>query len=157
MMKRKGAGMEIQALKLIITDEDIAPLVPRITAQNPQVKNVQFQLAADGVHVTGSYQVMVPVPFETCWALSARNGKLAVQLAHFKVVGFGGGMFKQVIMSALAEAVQKEEGVEVDGDMILINPDVVLAKNGVALQSNLTAVHCGPGRLIVEAGQTTPT
>jgi hypothetical protein len=153
MMKEKGAGMEIKALRLIITQEDIERIIPQFTAQNPQVKNLQVRLAADGLIVTGSYQVMVGVPFETSWHLSARGGKLAAQLANLKVVGFGGGMFRGMIMSALAEALQKEDGVEVDGEMILVDPERLLEKKGIPLQANLSAVHCESGRLVVEAGE----
>lgn len=145
--------MEIQALRLLVTEQDINAIVARALAREPQVRDVQVRLAAEGVHVTGVYPTaFMNVKFQTLWEVSAVAGKVAARLADIKVVGLPVSMLRGVIMAAVAEATAKEDALRIEGDRILFDPERILAKNGVTGQINLTAVHCAPGNLTIEAG-----
>jgi hypothetical protein len=149
--------IEIQALKLLITAQALEQVIPHILAQNPQLKELKIELKPDGVHVSGVYHMVVNIPFETVWELSAREGQLAACFANLQVSGLGGGMLKPALLAALREAIKKEEGVQLDGETLLVDIDRVLGKHGLILRSNLTAVQCGDGNVVVQsAAPATP-
>jgi hypothetical protein len=145
--------MEIHLLKLLVTEHDINTLVARVLANEPQVRDVKVTLGPEGVHVSGVYPTaFMSVRFQTLWAVSVEDGKVAAKLSDLKVVGLPVTMLRPAIMSALAEAVAKEDTVEVKGDHLLFDPNRVLAKNGLTGATNLTAVRSEPGQLVIEAG-----
>jgi len=143
--------IEIQALKLLITEQALDQVIPQILAKNPQLKELRIKLTPEGANVSGVYHMVVNVPFEAVWELSAQEGQLAARLGNLKVSGLGGGMLKPALLGALREAVKKEEGVRLDGETLLVDIDKVLGKHGLVLRSNLTAIRCGDGHVVVES------
>jgi hypothetical protein len=146
--------MEIQSLRLLITQHDVELGVPRLLADNPQIKKIQVRLASDGIHITGVYHMVFDVAFEASWELSVQEGKLAVHLAKFQVVGMGGGLLKPVLLSAIADAVKKQDGIQLDGDTILVDVDRWLLQRGLALRTNLRAVEMGAGTVLIKSSTT---
>jgi hypothetical protein len=144
--------MEIQALRLVITEQDFDQIVARVLPEDLPVKDLRLQVRPDGVHVLGSYPMVVNVAFEAIWTLAIQEGKLAAHLADFKVVGLGGGLLKPMLMNAIGGALKKREGVRVEGETILVEPDVLFARKGLEVRTNLTGVHCEAGTLVIEAG-----
>ncbi|MFL5245539.1 MAG: hypothetical protein ACJ8FY_25875 [Gemmataceae bacterium] len=146
--------MEIHLLKLLVTEQDINTIVARVLAHEPQVRDVKVTLAPEGVHVSGVYPTaFMSVRFQTLWELSAEAGKVAARLADLKVVGLPVSMLRGVIMTALSEAVAKEDTFQVAGERLLFDPNRLLTKNGLTGSINLTAVRCQPGQLVIEAGR----
>jgi hypothetical protein len=148
--------IEIQALKLRISEQALDQVIPQILAQNPQVRELRVRLTPEGVRVSGVYHMVVNVSFETVWELSVLEGQLAARLGDLKVSGVGGGMLKPAILGALREAVKKEEGMRLDGETLLVDLDRVLGKHGLVLRSNLTAVRCEDGHVVVESAAPAP-
>src|SRR5438105_196455 len=143
--------MEIQALKLLVTEQDINTIAKRALAKE-QVRDIAVRLSSSGVHVSGAYPTpFMTVRFETLWQVNAQGGKVAARLADVKVVGLPGTMLRSAIMSALSEAAGKDNGLQVDGERLLFDPDRMLASNGLTGRINLTAVRCGPGTLFIES------
>jgi hypothetical protein len=143
--------MEIQALKLLLTEHDLNTIAKR-SLEKEQVRDVAIRLSPAGVHVCGVYPTpFMTVRFETLWEVSALSGKIAARLADLKVVGLPAGMLRGAIMSALAEATSKENGLQIDGERLLFDPDRLLFNNGLQVRTNLTAVRCGAGTLLLEA------
>jgi hypothetical protein len=126
-------------------------VIPHILAQNPQLKELRIWFTPEGAHLSGVYHMVVNIPFEATWELSAREGNLAARLGELKVSGLGGGMLKPAVLSALRDAVKKEDGIQLDGDTLLVDVDRVLGKYGLLLRSNLTSVQCGAGNVVVES------
>jgi hypothetical protein len=143
--------IEIQALKLRITEQALDQLIPQILAQNPPMKELRVRLTPEGANISGVYHMVVNVPFEAVWELSVQAGEIAARLGNLKVSGLGGGMLKPALLSALREAIKKEEGIRLDGETLLVDLDKVLAKHGLILHSNLKAIHCGDGYVVVES------
>jgi hypothetical protein len=56
-------------------------------------------------------------------------------------------------MNAIARALQGEDGLRVEGETVLVDPDRIAARRGWPVRTNLTAVRCGDGSLVLEAGQ----
>jgi hypothetical protein len=143
--------MEIQALRLLITEPDFDQIISRVLPEELPVKDLRLQVKPDGVHVLGSYPMVVNVSFEAVWALAVREGKLAANLADFKVVGFGGALLKPMLMNAIGSKLKDRPGVQVEGETILVEPDALFARKGLPVRTNLTGVHCGEGTLVIES------
>jgi hypothetical protein len=146
--------MEIQALKLLVTEQEINDLAVKLLPQNQQVRDVRARLAPEGIYVTGVYQTLIGVPFETLWQLGARNGKVTARLANFKAAGFGAGMLRGTLMTAIGDAAKKEDSLQVEGETLVFDLDRLLAKKGFPARTNLTAVWCNFGNLFIESGSS---
>jgi hypothetical protein len=148
--------MEIQALKLLVTEKDLSDLAARLAEQNSneQMSELQVRITPEAVVIGGVYQMLMRVPFETFWIPSIRNGQLAVTLANLKVVKIGAGLLKGVLLRILADETANEDAVKIEGDTVLLDIERLLAKQGITLRANLTSVHCGEGSLVLEAGTT---
>jgi hypothetical protein len=143
--------MEIQALKLLLTEHDLT-LIAKRALEKEQVRDVSIRLSSAGVHICGVYPTpFMTVRFETLWEVAAQAGKVAARLADLKVVGLPAGMLRGTIMNALSEATSHENGLQVDGEHLLFDPDRLLFNNGLKGRTNLTAVRCGAGTLVLEA------
>jgi hypothetical protein len=147
--------MEIHALKLLITEHDLNAIAARALAKEEQVREVRLRLLPEGLHVSGVYPTpFMSVRFETVWELAVRVGKISVKLVSVKALGLPAGMLRTAIMSALSDAAGTSNGLQVDGDQLLFDPDHLLASHGVVGRTNLTRVRCETGLLIIEASST---
>lgn len=146
--------MEVQALRLLITDDDLTTLAVRAAEQSSEehVHDLKVRVTAAAVIVSGVYQMMMRVPFETFWVPTVRNGKLVATLSDLRVVGFGAGLLKGVLLRILADEAAKEDAVKIEGDSLEVDVERMLAKNGLNLQPHLKNVRCAEGSLVLEAG-----
>src|SRR5258708_8660526 len=146
--------MEIHLLKLLVTEQDINTIVARILAHEPQVRDVRVSLAPEGVHVSGVYPTaFMSVRFQTLWEVSAESGKVAAPLADLTVVGLPVITLRGVIMTALSEALAKDDTFQVAGERLWFDPNRLLTKKGLTGDTNLTALRCEPGQLVIEAAR----
>ncbi len=143
--------MEIQSLKLLITEQEINDIATKLLAQNQQTRDVRVRLAPEGAYITGVYQTLVAVSFETFWQLGVRSGKITARLANFKAGGFGAGMLKGVLMNAISDAAKKEDSLRVEEETLVFDLDRLLTKKGFPARTNLTTVRCNSGNLIIES------
>ncbi|HXG13375.1 MAG TPA: hypothetical protein VNK04_26695 [Gemmataceae bacterium] len=143
--------MEIHALKLLITQDELNAAAARVLPSEAPLRDVKVRLTAEGVYVEGVYAVLMGLPFETRWKVGVREGKLAARLAGIRVIGVGVGMLNGLLMSAVAEAAAREEALQVEGDTVLLDVDRLLARQGFPSRTNLTAVRCAEGQLWIEA------
>ena len=154
--------MEIQALRLVLTDQDLHRMaVQGLNADFP-VRELRVRVRPEGIAFSGVYPTsIVDVPFAILWQPSVRGGLLAVRLAAIQTGNGDGGLdvfgllgpgaVRGTVMNAVARAVQGEDSIEVHGETILVNPDRLAARRGWLLRTNLTAVQCQDGRLVLEA------
>jgi hypothetical protein len=157
--------MEIQALRLLVTERDLADLAGRGGFAPQGVKDLRLGVTDEGVVVSGVYPTsFLAVPFATLWRLGVCDGKLTATLAqlhtgpgpHNLALDFlkflGPGSVRGLVMGAIARAVRHEDGVGVEGETVVVDADRLAARLGLSLRTNLTAVRCGPGSLVLEAG-----
>lgn len=147
--------MEIQVLRLIVTEQDLHQLAGRELRNQSSVKDVKIQVTPEGVLVSGVYQLLVNISFDMVWHLSVRGGKLAAHLANLRFSGFGAAMFRGTLLDLLSEAVQQEDWIQFDSDTLTIDADQLLAKRGLTARTNLSAVRCEQGHLVLEAAAPT--
>jgi len=145
--------MEVLSLKLAVTEEDVNALVAKHLGADPPVRDLKVSLTPQGARVSGAYPVaFFNVRFDTLWALSVRGREVAAHLAELHVAGAPAGIVRGTLMEMLAANVEQEQGVRVEDETILVDPDVLLGQFGPAVRTNLTAVRCGAGRVVLEGG-----
>src|SRR5581483_1904405 len=101
-------------------------------------------------------------PFATLWQLAVRGGKVTARLVRIQT-GDGDGSALEVfslispgavrgtLMGAIARALQGEDGLHVEGETVVVDPDRLAARRGWPVRTNITAVRCGQGVLVLEA------
>jgi hypothetical protein len=157
--------MEIQALRLLVTERDLAELAARGPVAPRGVKDLRLRITPEGVLLTGVYPTsFLEVPFATLWQLGVRDGKLTATLTrlhtgpgpHNVALDFlgmlGAGSVRGLVMSGIARAVRHQDAVRVEGETVVVDADRLAARQGLPLRTHLTAVRCGPGSLVLEAG-----
>lgn len=143
--------MEIQALKLLVTEQEVNALVAREAASGGAVRDLSVRFSAEGIAIKGRYQMVMPMPFETLWQVGVEDGKIVAQLVEIRVVGFPAAMLKGSLMSLIVESVQADGALQAQGDALRIDVDRLLAQRGFPARTNLTGVHCAAGQLIIES------
>jgi hypothetical protein len=145
--------MEILSLKLALSEEDVNNLVARHGGNDPPVRDLKVRLLPEGVRVSGAYPVtFFNVNFDTLWALSVEGREVAARLADLKVAGAPAGLVRGMLLEMISGNIAREEGARVEGESVLVDPDVLLTRVGLTGRMNLRAVRCEAGRVVVEAG-----
>jgi hypothetical protein len=148
--------MEIQVLKLLVSEQEVNDLVAREAASGGAVRDISVRFGAEGISIKGKYQMLMPMPFETLWKVGVERGKIVAQLVDAKVVGFPAAMLKGALMSLVVESIQGDGALESQGDTLRVDVDRLLAQRGFPARTNLTSVHCDGGQLIIESALQKP-
>jgi hypothetical protein len=156
--------MEIQALRLLLTEQDLYQFAVQGAGTHEVVRDLRLQIAPEGVHVAGTYPTsLMDIPFVTLWHLSVRGGRLLARLGRIQAGNGNGdsaldiftrispGAVRATLMTAIGRALQGEEGLRVEGETVLVDPDRLAARRGWPVRTNLVAVRCGQGALVVES------
>jgi hypothetical protein len=146
--------MEILSLKLSLSEADLNNLVARHLGSDQPVRDLQVRLRPEGVGISGAYRVaFFNVRFETLWALSVQGREVAAQLTDLRVAGAPAGLVRESLLEMIGANIAREEGARVEGESILVDPDLMLGRLGLTGgRANLTAVRCEEGRVVVEGG-----
>jgi len=145
--------MEILSLKLILTEEDLNNLVAEHLDEDEEVRDIKVRVVPEGVRISGTYPVtFFNVRFETLWALSVRGREAVAHLAELRVAGAPAGLVRGMMLEMVSSQIAREEGVRVDGESIIADPDVMLRKLGLNARTNVTGIRCEAGKIIVEGG-----
>jgi hypothetical protein len=144
--------MELLALKLFVTEDDVNRLLAEHLPRDVGVENLRVRLTPDGVHVEGDYPTsFLKVAFETVWALAVAGGRLEARLASVKVAGVPATLLRGVLLKALEDAARRP-GVRVEGESVLVDGEEILKEKGIPLRLNLREVLCSVGSLVLRAG-----
>jgi len=144
--------MEIHRLHLTLTEQDLNDLAREHLLDDVPVEDLQFRIKADGIRVTGVYQVFMPVSFEALWQLGVDQGRPTARLSSFKTMGMPANVLKSLIMNVIADAAKKEHWLDVQGDLVRLDLDLLLKKKGLQAQTRLTAIRCQANMILIEAG-----
>ena len=145
--------MEIHRLHLTLTEQDLNDLACRHLTDQVGIEELEIRIKPEGVRVKGVYPVFMPVSFEAVWELGVLKGRATAKLINFRTMGMPVNVLKSLIMNLVADAAKKERWLEVQGDYVLADVDALLKENGLSSQTRLTAIRCGTGSLVVEAGE----
>ncbi len=146
--------MEIQALKLFITDADLAGIAARHLADDEAIEELQVRLTPEGVVLSGKYPTsFFKVPFETVWMIRAAGVEVHVELDAVRVAGLPANLLRGALMKTVRDRVEGEAGIRVEEERVVIHVVEAARAQGVELQVNFTAVRLSIGAAVLEAGQ----
>jgi hypothetical protein len=145
--------MEILALRATISEQVLNELVARYLPADSPVEEVRIAVTPEGVIVKGEYPLLVTVSFETLWELSVVEGKVVARLARLRTLGMPMMVLRSVVMGAIASAARSEDWLQVEKDTVRMDLDRALTNEGLRSRTNLTAVRCEAGQLVIEAGK----
>ncbi|HTU89114.1 MAG TPA: hypothetical protein VMF69_03360 [Gemmataceae bacterium] len=145
--------MHIHALKLSVTEQELNELVALLPAGKNSVQNLCVRLTPDGIVVLGEYPTMLMrMNFETLWEVKGIGSIVEARLASVKVAGLPASMLRAVLLKTLRDLLAREPGVRVADECIHIDLNKHTAIQKLRLHIHLTAVQCGQGSLVIEAG-----
>jgi hypothetical protein len=145
--------MDIEALRLLITEDELNSLLQEHLPTDAGVRNLRVGLLPEGVQVNGQYTTMLmPIAFETLWELSVTEGHIQARLATVKVAGFPATKLRGVLLSALADNVSQEPGVTIQDEVIRVNLNDLLRSRDVPVRLTPHVIRCARGALVFEGG-----
>jgi hypothetical protein len=145
--------MEIQALKLVVVDEEANRLLGEYAPKEGDIQNLRVRFTPEGVVVTGDTKALfVKMGFETMWEMSLVEGHVVVRLTSLKVAGLPAGKFRGLLLKMARDAVAGEAGIVVEEDVVRVDVNAVLQARRLPVTLRLTAIQCTMGVLTVEAG-----
>jgi hypothetical protein len=140
--------MHLETLRLVVTEADLNALAPRFLAQIEKVRDISVAIVPQGIHVRGTYDAALPIPFDALWEVLVWQGNLAARLGRLKTGFLSLGLVRSYVVSAIAGAARI---IGRHSDMLLLDVDALLAAKGVPLQTNLSSIQCHWGKLVIEA------
>jgi hypothetical protein len=139
--------MEIQLLKLSMSDADLNQLASRTFVWPDGIRDVGFAVTSEGVRVTGIYQRVIAIPFAMFWQLSVSEGKVVARIERVRAGFISVGFFKEYLLKLIAAATN----IATRDGMLVFDVDAILADKGWPVRLNLTSIRCTLGSLILES------
>jgi hypothetical protein len=144
--------MEIQWLKLVLTEASVNTLAARLVPPDEALENLRLRLLSEGVLAQGDYATPLgKVAFETLWAPGVEEGVVLARLASIKVAGWPAGVLRGLLLKMIRDHVAAEPGVWVENETVRVDVQQALQARGVPLRVRLTSVRCEGGQIVVEA------
>jgi hypothetical protein len=145
--------MEIQALKLFVTEDEINDLLAKYLPPDLPVQDLRVRLTPEGVVVQGIYPtLLVKMAFETLWEITAAGPEVEARLANVRVAGLPAGKLRGLLVKLIRDAAAREPGVRVRDESLSVDVEEALRAKGLPLRVNFTAVRCSLNSLVLEAG-----
>jgi hypothetical protein len=145
--------MEIQNLRAVIREDEINEYLTSVVPPDAAVANLRVRLVPEGLMVLGDYSALfMKMSFETLWEVSVAAGVVRSRLAHVKVAGLPATLLRGVLLKVIRDATAQHPGLSVQDDAVRIDINQALQARKVPLSVYPTAVVCGDGHLVLEAG-----
>jgi hypothetical protein len=146
--------MEIQTLKLFLTEEEVNGLARRFAPDTGSIENLRIRLTPEGVVVQGEYPTMVMrVRFETLWEPQGAGPEVVARLATVRVSGLPAKLLRGALLKMIRDAVGEQIGVRVGDDGVRVHLEEIARAHGLPLRINVTAVRCSIATMVIEAGK----
>jgi hypothetical protein len=139
--------MEIQLLKLGVSDADLNHLAYRTFVWPEAIRDVYFAVTPEGIRVTGIYQRIIGIPFQMLWQLSISEGKLVARMERLRAGFINIGLIKEYLQNLIAAATN----IVILNGMLVFDVDALLADKGWPVRLNFTSIRCTLGSLILES------
>jgi hypothetical protein len=145
--------MEIQRLKLFITEDEANEWVQKIIPDPDPIENLYVKLTPEGVLVQGTYPAMMfKTSFETFWELNVIGPEIVARLASVKIAGLPAGLFKGALLRMIRDAVVAQPGIRVQEECVRVNAEEMARNQEVPLRVRFTTIRCSIASLVLEAG-----
>jgi len=139
--------MKLAALRLILTQADLAAMLARVPMPL-SINGLTVAIEPDAVVIRGTYQMLVPVGFESRWIPSAANGKAHAQLSDFRAMGLPASILRGKVLGEIRGAVSGP--VSVVGDSVAVDLAAILGRY-LPLEVYLRSIVIQSGELVLEA------
>lgn len=139
--------MEIQLLKLSVSDMDLNRLASQAFVWPDAIRHVHFSIVPEGIRVTGVYERFIGVPFQVLWQLSVFEGKVIARIERVRAGFISIGLFKDNLLKIIAAATN----IEIRDRKLVLDADTLLMDKGWPVRLNLFSIRCAPGSLILES------
>jgi hypothetical protein len=139
--------MEIQLLKLSVSDADLNQLASRTFVWPEAIREVRFAVMPEGVRVTGIYQQFIRIPFQMLWQLSVFEGKVVARIERVRAGFISIGFIKNYLLNRITAG----KNIVIRNGMLLFDVDALLADKGWPVRLNFTSIGCTLGSLILES------
>src|SRR5262245_30261473 len=144
--------MEIQSLKLFLTDADLEAFLTKGPAADEPIEDLQARFSPDGVVVSGRYPTpFFAVTFETTWQLLAAGPDVRARLMNVRVLGLPGNVLVGALMKMVTDALEGRPGMRVENDEVIVHVVEALKAHGIDVAVNFTAVRPSVGAAVIEA------
>jgi hypothetical protein len=132
-----------------VSDDDLNCLLAKLFTPPPKVRDLRIRVIPDGLLVTGVYHTIFRIPFQSLWQIYVCGGRVAARLSNVKALGVGLKFLKTYVLNTISS---KTNLLQLRDEAFLLNADRCLAEAGVPLRTNLVAIRCERGRLVIECG-----
>ena len=139
--------MEIQLLKLSVSDADLNQLASRLFVWPDAIRDVGFAVTPEGVRVTGIYQRVIGIPFQMLWQLSVSEGKVIARIERVRAGFISISFIKKYLLNRITAGTN----IVNRNGMLVFDVDALLADNGWPVRLNFTSIRCTLGSLILES------
>jgi hypothetical protein len=150
--------MEIQALKVFISEQELQELALQNQPPEAPVKNITVRVTPEGVRVAGEFPtMMMNMSFESVWKPDVADGKVTVHLTHLTAAGFPATMLRPLVLGALKDAI-KEPFIQILDESVVVDVQEFVRKQKlpVGLTFAVQSVRCVEGGVVAEAGLPAP-
>ena len=138
--------MEVQSLRLSVSDADLNHLAHKAFSWPEEIRDLRFAVVPEGLRVVGSYQQYIAIPFQMLWQVSVSEGKVTARIARVSAGFLSLGFIKGYLLKLIAAA----SSVVVSADTLVFDVDALLAHSGWPVRTNLTSIRCNYGSLILQ-------
>lgn len=148
--------MDIQTLRLFVSEQELNELVRQHQPADAPVKNLSVRVTLEGVRVSGEATVMMTMSFESVWRPAVVGGKVTVELVELTAAGFPATILRPLVMGALRDAV-KDAAVQVTDEAIVVDVQELVRRERlpVNVRFEVQSVRCVDGGVVAEAGLPT--
>lgn len=144
--------MELHALKLSLTEQDLNDLLRKYLPKDVEIDDLRIKCSERGIHVSGVYPFFIPVRFDTIWEIGVEAGHATARLASIKAMGVPGNIFKSAVVKIVENIAKKENWIRIVGDRFLADVELGCSKYAVLARLHLKSIVVKPGSLLLEAG-----
>ena len=143
--------MELQSLKIVVTDADANQLLAEFAPKDLEARNLCVGFTPGGVRISGDTQALLfTVSFETLWEVALVEGGVLARLSALKVAGVPAGKLRGVLLKVLRDAVAGRPGFVFEGEAVRVDVNQVLRAHRIPLQVALRAIRLADGTVTVE-------
>ena len=148
--------MDIQTLRLFVSEQELNELVRQHQPADAPVKNLSVRVTPEGVRVSGEATVMMTMSFESVWRPTVVGGKASAELVELTAAGFPATILRPLVMGALRDAV-KDAAVQVTDEAIVVDVQELVRREKlpVNVRFEVQSVRCVDGGVVAEAGLPT--
>lgn len=144
--------MELHALKVSVTEDDLNRLLQKHLPKDQPVEDAKLKVLSEGVWFSGTYPLFINVKFEILWEPRIENGVVHAKLSKLKALGIPGNVFRSAILKAIGDLTQKQPGLSIVGEDLRIDVDHIANQHLANSKLNLRSLTCSDGLLVLEAG-----